>query len=393
MVKGIIGAVIGDIVGSSREIKPVSKRSFKLFTKESTITDDTVLTAAVAEWMLDRKGVSIDKSLRKWAKMYPHAGYGSSFKRFLMSNEGVHLNSVHNGAVMRVSGVGYLATSLDECMELARESAEPSHNSKEAIEAAQATAVAIFMARGGATKEEIRDYIEEHFPYNLHRHYETLREELHYARTHLNEENHERVVGAYTSVQDALVAFLCGNSYEDVIRKAILLGGDADTEAAIAGGIAAAYYGVPEEIIQQALIYIPSDILAVINKVDGTNWMPSKLIPPKSSRWSRNDVIIYASDEHDTMGEKTYRLTHHSKYNRHPNAGYAVVIFGPCLASLEEQIWVLRCKCEDSKDTLRWHLHDIGIESGKFSVEQFRELFSWALDLDNVLVTETLLNR
>ena len=396
MVKGIIGAVIGDIVGSSRESKPIKRQGFKLFTADSSITDDTVLTVAVAEWMLDRKNIRVDQSLRKWANLYPNAGYGSSFKRFLNSEDGISLNSTHNGAVMRVSPVGYLATSIEECMQLAKESALPSHNSKDAIEAAQTTAVAIFMARNGATKEEICEYIESHFKYNLHVPYEKLRAELHNARANRDPEtrhiNHERVVGASTTIQDALVAFLYGNSYEDVIRKAIFLGGDADTEAAIAGGIAAAYYGIPEDIIQQALIYIPSDILAVINMIDGTNWTPSKLTPPKSSRWSHNDIIVYASDEQDTMGEKAYYLTHPSRYRRHHNEGYPIIIFGPCQTSLEEQVCILRRKCEDGKDT-RWHLHDIGIESGKISVEQFRELFGWALELDNVLVTPTLLNQ
>ncbi|MBQ2018541.1 MAG: ADP-ribosylglycohydrolase family protein, partial [Alistipes sp.] len=136
MNRGIIGAVIGDIVGSSRESKPVSRKSFKLFTKGSTITDDTVLTVAVAEWLLNRNSTSIDQTLRKWAHLYPNAGYGSSFKRFLKSEKGSSLGSTHNGAVMRVSPVGYLATSIDECLSLAKGSAVPSHNSKDAVEAA-----------------------------------------------------------------------------------------------------------------------------------------------------------------------------------------------------------------------------------------------------------------
>ena len=395
MNRGIIGAVIGDIAGSSRESKPVSRKSFKLFIKGSTITDDTVLTVAVAEWLLNRNSTSIDKTLRKWANLYPNAGYGSSFKRILKSEEGSSLDSTHNGAVMRVSPVGYLATSIDECLILAKESAVPSHNSKDAVEAAQATAVAIYMARNGSSKEDIRNYIETRFNYNLRTSYNALREEIHLARTDRNGAtrfaNHERIVGARTATEDALIAFLTGRCYEEVIRNAIALGGDADTEAAIAGGIAAAYYGVPDEIIQQALNYIPSDILSVINQVDGTNWIPSKLIPPKSSRWSRNDVVIFASDADDTMGESSYYLTHPSRYRRHYNIGYPIIIFGPCTVSLEDQIYLLRRKCEDSKDT-RWHLHDIGIESGVLSVEQFRTLFAWALELDNVLVTPTLLN-
>ena len=395
MVKGIIGAVIGDIAGSSREGKPVSRKSFKLFTKDSSVTDDSTLTVAVAEWILDRENVDITQSLIKWATEYPHAGYGSSFKRFLAQGSHVCPGSTHNGAVMRVSPVGYLASSLDECMEMARESALPSHDSTQAIAAAQAAAAAVFMARTGRSKQEIREFLESQFGYNLHRSYDQVRDEVLQARACRDtdyEASHERIVGAEPAVQDALIAFLAGSDYEDVIRKAIYMGGDADTEAAIAGGIAAAYYGVPEEIVQQALVYIPSDMLAVINKVDGTAWRPSKVIPPKSSRWSVNDIIICGCNADETEGERAFHLTRPSRFRRHHNQGYPIHIVGVDMKRTMDQIWVLRRKCEDEKN-VRWHLHDVGIESGVFTVEQFRELFGWALELDNVLVTPTLLNR
>ena len=395
MIKGIIGAVIGDIAGSSRESKPVSRKTFKLFTKESSVTDDTTLTIAVAEWMLDRQDVDVAQSLIKWATEYPHAGYGSSFKRFLAQGGHVCPGSTHNGAVMRVSPVGYLASSLDECMEMARESALPSHDSPQAIAAAQAAAAAVFMARIGRSKQEIREFLESQFGYNLHRSYDQVRDEVLQARTSRDtdyEASHERIVGAEPAVQDALIAFLAGSDYEDVIRKAIYMGGDADTEAAIAGGIAAAYYGIPEEIIQQALVYIPSDMLAVINKVDGTAWRPSKVIPPKSSRWSVNDIIICGCNADETEGERAFHLTRPSRFRRHHNHGYPIHIAGVDTKITMDQIRVLRHKCEDEKN-VRWHLHDVGIESGVFTVEQFRELFGWALELDNVLVTPTLLNR
>ena len=395
MIKGIIGAVIGDIAGSSREGKPVSRKSFKLFTKDSSVTDDSTLTVAVAEWMLDRENVDIAQSLIKWATEYPHAGYGSSFKRFLAQGSHVCPGSTHNGAVMRVCPIGYLASSLDECMEMARESALPSHDSTQAIAAAQAAAAAVFMARIGRSKQEIREFLESQFGYNLHRSYDQVRDEVLQARASRDtdyEASHERIVGAEPAVQDALIAFLAGSDYEDVIRKAIYMGGDADTEAAIAGGIAAAYYGIPEEIVQQALVYIPSDMLAVINKVDGTAWRPSKVIPPKSSRWSVNDIIICGCNADETEGERAFHLTRPSRFRRHHNQGYPIHIVGVDMKRTMDQIWVLRRKCEDEKN-VRWHLHDVGIESGVFTVEQFRELFGWALELDNVLVTPTLLNR
>ena len=394
MIKGIIGAVIGDIAGSSRESKPVSKKTFKLFTKDSSVTDDTTLTVAIAEWMLDRKGVDVGQSLIKWATEYPHAGYGSSFKRFLANGSHITPGSTHNGAVMRVSPVGYLASSLEECLDLARESALPSHDSPQAIAGAQAAAVAIFMARTGISKDSIREDLEKTFGYNLHRSCDEVREEIRLARANREIDyvtSHERIVGAEPAVQDALIAFLEGRDYEDVIRKAIYLGGDADTEAAIAGGIAAAYYGVPEELIEQALIYIPSDMLEVINRVDGTSWKPSKLIPPKSSRWSIHDVVICGCNADETEGERAFYLTRPSRFRRHHNQGYPIQISGLEMEKTLDQIWVLRRKCEDYKH-IRWHLHDIGIESGVFSVDRFRELFGWALELDNVLVTPTLLN-
>ena len=394
MVKGIIGAVIGDIAGSSRESKPVSRKTFKLFTKDSSVTDDTALTVAIAEWMLDREGVDVGQSLIKWATEYPHAGYGSSFKRFLAHGSHMTPGSTHNGAVMRVSPVGFLASSLEECLELSRESALPSHDSPQAVAGAQAAAAAIYMARTGSSKDAIREFLEKTFGYNLHRSYDEVREEVRLARANRDidyEASHERIIGAEPAVQDALIAFLAGSDYEDVIRKAIYLGGDADTEAAIAGGIAAAYYGVPKELIQEALIYIPSDMLAVINQVDGTSWKPSKLIPPKSSRWSVNDVVICGCNAEETDGERAFHLTRPSRFRRHPNEGYPIHVTGLQMDKTLDQIWVLRRKCEDYKH-IRWHLHEVGIESGTFTVEQFRELFSWALELDNVLVTPTLLN-
>ena len=140
MIKGIIGTVIGDIAGSAHEGTPVKSMRFGTMSKQSTVTDDTVLTMAVAEWMLDRENVNVGDSLLKWAELYPHAGYGSSFKRFRDARAQITPGSTHNGAAMRGSSVGFLASSLDECLELAKESAMPSHGSEQAIAAAQATA-------------------------------------------------------------------------------------------------------------------------------------------------------------------------------------------------------------------------------------------------------------
>ena len=392
MIKGIIGSVIGDIAGSSREHTPVKTPRFQLLTKQSTITDDTVLTMAVAEWMLDREKVDVADSLKRWGEEYPHAGYGSSFKRFL--KEGPGGMSCHNGAAMRVSPVGFLAGSLEECMDLAAASALPSHGSPEAIRAAQAVAAAIFLARTGNSKEYIRKFIEDRFGYDLQRPYEMVRDEVHMARANRDvdyESSHERIVGAEPAVQDALIAFLTGNSYEEVIRLAIYMGGDADTEAAIAGGIAAAYYGVPDEIVQEALIYIPTDMLKIINAVDGTDWEPLGLVPPRSDRWSRHDVVIYGCcSENENEFERAGHLTRRSKFRRHYNEGYPISIDRP-MDRIIDEIEVLKGKHRQYPH-VRWHLHEIGMEKAGWTGGQFRERFSWALEHENIHVAPSLKN-
>jgi hypothetical protein len=251
------------------------------------------------------------------------------------------------------------------------------------------------MARTGATKDEIRDYLEKTFGYNLHRTCDQIREEVRQARAIREidyETSHARIVDAEPTIQDSVIAFLEGDSYEDVIHKAIYLGGDADTEAAIAGGIAAAYYGVPEELIEQALIYIPSDMLAVINQVDGTDWKPSKILPPKSSRWSIHDVVICGTNADETDGEKAFHLTHKTRFSKHYNKGYNIRVAGVGKEEILRQIDTLRRKCEECSQT-RWHLHEVGIQSGVFTVDQFSEIFAWALELDNVLITPTLMGE
>lgn len=393
MIKGIIGTVIGDIAGSSHESKPVKTMRFDTVNKNSTVTDDTVLTMAVAEWMLNRDKTSVSDSLIKWAELYPHAGYGSSFKAFHAAKTQMNPGSTHNGAAMRVSSVGFLAESLEECLDLAKESAMPSHGSSQAIAAAQATAAAIYMARRGSSKTDIRDFLQNQFGYDLERSYEEVRAEVHHARSIRNidyETSHKRIVGAEPAVQDALIAFLTGNSYEEVIRLAIYMGGDADTEAAIAGGIAAAYYGVPEELIESFLIYIPSDMFEIINAVDGTDWKCTGLIPPKSSRWSIKDIVVYGSNVGGTVNEKAYHLTHKTMYSKHYNMGYPIQIIDNDPERVKMEVEVLKAKCMDGK--ARWHIHEIGIEKAGYTVEQYRALFSWALELDNVLVAPTLLN-
>ena len=254
--KGIIGAIIGDIVGSRFEWNNHKSTDFDLFANGCRFTDDTVMTIAVAEWL--ETGKHLPDIMRKWAKKYFRRGYGVRFANWLfMTPNPQPYNSLGNGSGMRVSPVGFFAISVDDACDLARRSAEVSHNHPEGIKGAQAIASAIFLAREGKSKEEIRDYIEQTFGYNLHRTCDEIRPTYQFNMT------------CEGSCPEAIVAFLDSTDYESAIRLAVSLGGDSDTIACMTGGIAAAFYGVPDHIIEQAMEYIPDDMMEIINKFDG----------------------------------------------------------------------------------------------------------------------------
>ena len=251
---GIIGAIIGDIVGSRFEFFENKTTKFELFTEENNFTDDSVMTVAVADWLLN--GNDLAKTMRKWGKVYPY-GYGILFSEWLHSDvEPQPYNSFGNGSGMRVSPVGFYAQSLEEALDLAKQSAEVTHNHPEGIKGAQAIASAIFLAREGKSKDEIRDYIEKTFGYDLHRDCDEIRPGYFFNET------------CQGSCPEAIIAFLDSWNYESAIRLAVSLGGDSDTIACMTGGIAAAYYDVPDHLIAQAAKYLPDDMLAVITEFD-----------------------------------------------------------------------------------------------------------------------------
>ena len=239
----MLGAVAGDILGSYYEFNPTKEYNFELLRADACPTDDTVMTLAVAEWLVEdseHTHEALTQYMRKWGRKFPNAGYGGMFRRWLADENATAYGSFGNGAAMRVSPVGLYASSLNEALCLAKISAEVTHNNPEAINAAQAVAAAIWMVKNSHSKEEIRSYIEEKFEYNLHQSLAEIRESYSFDVTSAG------------SVPQAIIAFLEGNNFEDVVRLAISLGGDADTQAAIAGSIAAASpneeYNVPEEI-------------------------------------------------------------------------------------------------------------------------------------------------
>ncbi len=249
----MIGAIAGDIIGSVYEHRPIKRKDFLLFTRGSRFTDDTVLSVAVADAILN--GRSYGESLMDFGRRYPHAGYGSSFFRWLQQENPGPYNSWGNGSAMRASPVGFAFASEEEVLLQARLTAEVTHNHPEGIKGAQATALAIFEARTGLGKEEIRLKISEKFGYNLKRSLDEIRPEYSFD------------ISCQGTVPEAITCFLDSDSYEDAIRNAISLGGDSDTLACITGGIAQAFYGgVPDEIRDAALSRLPADLLEIVHR-------------------------------------------------------------------------------------------------------------------------------
>ena len=255
------GAILGDIIGSPYEFDMGDKtKDFPLFSRESVYTDDSIITLAVADGFLS--GLREPEALRRkviermqsWGRKFPHpyGGYGGRFGMWLRSDDPQPYNSCGNGSAMRVSSVAWLFHDLDTVRAMARLSAEVTHNHPEGIKGAEATASAIFLARTGATKAEIKEYIVSEFGYDLSRTCDQIRPDYYHKET------------CQETVPEAITAFLEGESFEDVIRTAVSLGGDCDTLTCIAGSIAEGFYGVPKELKQECRNRLPKELLEIL---------------------------------------------------------------------------------------------------------------------------------
>lgn len=251
----MLGALIGDIVGSRYEFNNIKTKEFNMFTRYNRITDDSVMTVAVAEMCLkgylpNDKDKIID-TFKKWGKLYPHAGYGGMFYSWVLGENREPYNSYGNGAAMRVSPVGFVAQNVNQVLTFSKAVTEVTHNHKKGIKGAQVVAMCIYLARMGNTKKQIYEYARRH--YRLDFDYEELKRNYSFDETCDN------------TVPQAIYCFLISKSFEDCIRTTISIGGDCDTTAAISGAIAEAYYGISEETLLDARDYIPEDMLKVIN--------------------------------------------------------------------------------------------------------------------------------
>lgn len=251
----MLGAIVGDIIGSVYEWNNIKTKGFQLFSPRCAFTDDTVMTLAVAEGLMaGGSPAAFIQAMKKYGRKYPNAGYGGRFGSWLFSEDRQPYNSWGNGSAMRVSAVAWMFDTLPEVEDYAEISAAVTHNHPEGIKGAQSTAAAIFLARKGKTKDEIKAYVENKYGYDLRRTLDEIR-----VNYHFNE-------SCQGTVPEAITAFLESVDFEDAIRNAISLGGDSDTLAAITGSIAEAAYNVPEEIKEKALSMLDECLLTVYRR-------------------------------------------------------------------------------------------------------------------------------
>lgn len=263
----MIGAIIGDIVGSRFEWDNHRSKDFDFLTHKCFFTDDSVMSLAVCDALLHAKPDYSDlnkmavESMQRIGRPYPHCGYGGSFHHWMYSDNPQPYNSYGNGAAMRVSGCGYAANSIEEAIQLSKAVTEVTHNHPEGIKGAEATAVAVYMAKTGSSLMEIQDYIVKHY-YPIDFTLDSIRDTYQFNET------------CQDTVPQALEAFFESTSFEDAIRNAISIGGDSDTLAAITGAIAEAYYGVPTSIRKHALTFLDERLLKILLEFE--NKYPAK---------------------------------------------------------------------------------------------------------------------
>ena len=249
----MLGAIIGDVLGSTFEFYPMKTKKFELLDNKSHFTDDTVMTVAVADSIMNE--VPYTESLQQWGRKYPRAGYGGWFRKWIHQDYPKPYNSFGNGSAMRCSSIGWLFDDKESVLDEAKKSAEITHNHPEGIKGAQAVALGVLMGRKGSSKNEIKGKLEKLFGFNLN-------------------QKLEQIIPNYTfdstcqgSVPQAIIAFLESEDFEDAIRNSISLGGDADTQACITGSLAEAYYkDIPDEIASFVKWRIEDDLLAVMHQ-------------------------------------------------------------------------------------------------------------------------------
>lgn len=400
MVFSILGGIIGDIVGSSREgygHNTLSPR--KLLTVDSHITDDTILTIAVADSDMEL----LKSSLQRWSKPYIHAGFGHFFKEFIYTGEPQVSNG--NGGAMRVAPFAIRAKSLDEALELAEQQCRITHITDVAINGAKAIAAAIYIAKEerqkgtlpAEIKAKIKAYVEENFGYNLGRSLEEIqaqsvelaKQRNEFRRTGKEVSTYLNMSNASLSCPMAISAFLLGDNYEESIRYALAMMGDADTIACMAGNISAQVYGIPKQLVDEALVYIPSEMVNVLRDFEPhNNFVASRVTPPEISKWRINgETIVYGSGDESDENGKTETVA--SRFNHHPRLGYPIPTIGKSLEEIKASVATF-IEYAKQNPYMRFHVRKAGYDKAGYTIEQIAPMFDGAKDVTNILLPKEM---
>lgn len=406
MVRSILGSIIGDIAGSSREgysKNVLSPR--KILTAQSYFTDDSILTIAVADWLNNQDKTSLKDCLIKWHNRYPHAGFGKLFDRFAETGEAQESNG--NGGAMRVAPCGVLAKTIEEAVLLAEQQCIVSHTTDVAINGAKAIAAAVFIAKDGASKgktdveikQDVKSYVEEHYGYNLNMTLEEIqaqsvelaKQREAFRRDGIESPSYLNMSNAFLSCPMAITAFLLGKNYEEAIRYALAMMGDADTIACMAGCISAQVYGIPQQLIEDALVYLPIEMIDVLNEFEPENeFEPSGITPPVINKWTEKaETVVYGSG--DEQNENGGAETIASRFNPHPRFGYAIPTIGKSIEEIQDGVNAFIEHAKNNPD-MRFHVRKIGYDKAGYTIEQIAPLFREARTVRNILLPKAIVD-
>lgn len=397
----MLGAIIGDIVGSIYEFRNIKTKDFSFFQKDMTFTDDSVLTFATADWLLH--GGEAGKYYACYADEHPHRGYGGSFKRWvvLAKQTGNYspYNSCGNGSAMRVSPVGWAFDNEKDVLEWAKKSAACTHNHPEGIKGAQATALCIFLARNKVSKENIKSAIEKLFGYDLSMSVDELNKR--YSWHGIDGEGNGAL--CQDSVPQAISCALQAADYEDAVRNAVSIGGDSDTIACIAGGIAEALYGIPESIYDRALDYLPDSLKALLdafekrfgcNKITGSATKGStgvRFTPDCINELKPDEVFVFGSNLPGRHGGGAARLAY-QKFGAVWGKGVGLYGQSYAIPTMQGGVETIKPYVDDfisfakKHPELVFYVTRIGCGIAGFRDEEIAPLFEEALGIANIIL-------
>ena len=403
LVKSILGGIIGDIAGSTREgYRSNTPYPVSLLTAGSYFTDDSTLTIAVADWLNNKGTTDLKDCLQKWSRIYPFVGFGGLFKVFMENGEPQESNG--NGAAMRVAPVAVAANTLDEALSMAEEQCLVTHTTDIAIQGSKAIAAAVYLAKEGTqnrldeqtVKANIKTYIESNFGYDLGqtleeiqaRSNELARQRQEFRATGVATEGYMNMSNAALSCPMAIMAFLMGNDFEESIRYSMAMLGDSDSIACMAGSISAQLYGIPQQLVEEALVYLPVEMVDVLNEFEDNKFVHKGITPPAIGKWKpQGEVIVYGSGESEN--EKGYKETVRSGFNKYPRPGYPIPTVGKSIEEIGSSITKFVEYAKNNQE-LRFHVRPVGYDLAGYTAEQIAVLFKDAVSVRNILLPKEI---